>query len=160
MNSSGIITMHCVENICARKWLTSWLKFPKLRVAWPSLEWKNHEAVFKRLQVIISFDGMFKIYAPFRNQLWIPKIGLKWWPVTTSRMNSVERTPVQLTINKLKYTNNQIINFVKCHRIHPTYALKSWSNQFPSSSSRRAGIITNIIIKKNKIIVHDLNISW
>ena len=73
-------------------------KFPKLRVAsWPSLEWKNREAVFKRLQVIISFDGMFKIYAPcsrFRNQLWIPKIGLKWWPVTTFRMNSVERNLV------------------------------------------------------------------
>ena len=51
------------------------------------------------------------------------------------------------------------MHFEQCQRIHPTYALKSWSNQFPSSSSRRAGIITNIIIKKNKIIVHDLNIS-
>ena len=52
-----------------------------------------------------------------------------------------------------------IMHFEQFQRIHPTYALKSWSNQFPSSSSRRAGIITNIIIKKNKIIVHDLNIS-
>ena len=32
---------------------------------------------------------MLKIYAPFRNQLWIPKIGLKWWPVFTSRVDSV-----------------------------------------------------------------------